>query len=310
MLLLLLFVGLPLLVLLLLFFPRRGLFPGPTQFGVLKASIQMVLNLSRRHHWHDDLRARYGPVVDVSVPGKPTLLLFEPADIELTFNRKLAPDRQRLDGFATAFAKGLVGMPMDDTWARHRRLLAPLFSERMMDKYRLKIDELAEKLSAIVASNTVDVVPLLGAFALDVIGSCGFGTSFDALDAPDAASNVFVQAAASLLSQVDRMTVHPWLGSRSEIQRSSVPFDEQVDRARLEASALRAQFNMRQRSARNMLMHLIDAEERGELTPSEVSDESRTIMVAGAETTGLTISWTLYFMRLRATATYRSTCAR
>jgi hypothetical protein len=60
-------VGLIVVILLFLLRPRKGLFPGPTQFGVLQCLPQTLWNMfPKRHKWYIEMQRKYGDVVDIS----------------------------------------------------------------------------------------------------------------------------------------------------------------------------------------------------------------------------------------------------
>lgn len=274
----------------ILLWPRKGLFPGPTQFGVLRTSIQTLYRmLPRRHRWYGELFKQHGPVVDVSIIGHRLLLICDPDDVKLLHDRRLFPDRSPFGGLPKAFPNGLLGLQIGEQYSKHRRLLAPLMNEAMMASYAAIIEKIADKAVALIdakAGAPIDMVAMFGDFAFDVIGQAAFNTDFGMLD-DGPLSAKFKQAIAGVLRELTRLFFVPW-ATDSELKKSFRVFDDEADKLR---EGFARGGNEIQRT---MLSELLIAEQRGELTKEETDSELRVILLAGSETTGLTIAWLLY----------------
>lgn len=283
-------VGLIAFIAALLLWPRKGLFPGPMQFGVLRTSIQSLWNMfPRRHRWYDALFARYGPVVDVSIFGKRIVLIREPEDIKILHDRRLCPDRAMDEGLRKAFPNGLLGLQNGDQHSKHRRLLAPLMSESMMTSYATVMEKIADKAVAIIdgkAGAPVDIVAMFSDFALDVIGVAAFNTEFEMLEGGPLAAK-FKQGVADVFIQLTRLFFVPWANDAG-LQKAFRVFDDESDKLR---AAFARGGNALQRT---MLSELLMAEKSGEMSKEETDSELRVVLLAGSETTGITIAWLLY----------------
>lgn len=296
------------LVFLFLFWPRKRYFPGPPMIGVFGILLEAIPNMSRRHLHHLELRRRFGPVIQINRSTQPAILLTEPEDVKcLVENRDVFPDRPSLNGFKVLTPQGLLGLDVEDPrgrWAAHRRLLSPLFAEKLMRAYAVSIAAQADKVTQMLRSangRPIDMVPLMSAMALDAIGVCGFATEFGALEGVDDErhfSRKFTTAATEALAVVVRLTLMPWFVNAfdfasGDAKRTRAPFQEILTRLRREFYAMESS-SRGVADSKTMLSELLQSEARGELTSDEVDDEMRTMLFAGFDTTAHTMSWTLY----------------
>jgi cytochrome P450 len=273
-----------------LLWPRKGFFPGPTQFGVLRTSLQSVWHMMpRRHRWYGELFKRYGPCVDVSIIGQRIVIVCDPEDVKLLHDRRLFPDRTPFGGLPKAFPNGLLGLQIGEQHSKHRRLLAPLMNESMMASYAAIIDKIADKAVALIdakAGEPINMVAMFGDFAFDVIGQTAFNTDFGMLDSSPL-SVKFKTAIDDVLRELTRLFFVPW-ATDTKLKKSFRVFDDEADKLR---DSFARHGNEIQRT---MLSELLIAEQNGELTRDETDSELRVILLAGSETTGLTIAWLLY----------------
>jgi cytochrome P450 len=276
--------------------PKKGLFPGPTQWGVLQCLPQTLWHMfPRRHLWYIEMKKKYGPVVDISYGAVNAIFVFSPEDAAIVQDRKVFPDRAPMGGIAAAFPLGLLGLPIGPMYNRHRRLLAPLMSDRMMSVYGVKLEPvialLTDKLAQAATAGPVDVCGWMARLAFDAIGVCGFETDFGALLGNTEISAKFDRATKLMLQAITTLTFAPF-APQWQLRRSFEPFDATADQLRKSFDPNKSP----ETETRSMLSELLLAESKGELTVEETNAELRVMMLAGSETTGLTISWVLYLL--------------
>jgi cytochrome P450 len=292
--------------------PRKRYFPGPPLIGVFGTLFSTLRHLKRRHRHHLELVRDFGTVIQINRSPQPLILVCAPTEVKyLIEHRDLFPDRPALTGFQKVTPLGLLGLEVQDPlgrWATHRRLLSPLFAEKLMRVYAGLLSTQTDKLVSVLrASNgaPVDMVATMCAMALDAIGLCAFATDFgalDGLDDPRHFSRKFSTAATDALNAVVRLTLVPWFlrvfdfGSHGVNERTREPFQNVITKLRAEFFETETAPGSAGAESKTMLSELLHSEARGDLSSAEVDDEMRTFLLAGFDTTAHTMAWTFYLL--------------
>lgn len=85
--------------------------------------------------------------------------------------------------------KNVLSLPANEQWAKHRRLLSPLFAGRFMRDYCTMIAPKLRSMTSRIRQDAVksgaaglDVLKVVSSTALDIIGICGFGVDFESVE--------------------------------------------------------------------------------------------------------------------------------
>lgn len=291
--------------------------PGPIFAGIVeleKIQGQRPIEPVKKHF--KDLGLTWGVRLPVWLFPNMEFMLFtaDPAIIgEIQSKKDLFHSRPSGTGFDTTMPKGLLALRNtgpQSSWALHRRLVAPLFSDKFLEGYSSQVSEKADMLRFVLNANIqegeveCDIQNYMKFVTLDVIGSIGFGFNSKATmtllpeQHPKALSKAeterelsFSDAGELLLFETQRRTGEPsfakywpprymrWLSVQKVLGKR---IDEVLESGTVDNSRL------------NMLKALQDAHEEGrKMSKAELRDEILTLLMAGHETTGYTTSWAL-----------------
>lgn len=238
----------------------------------------------------------YGAIVPLRMGPLSAVLLNDPAAIESVLvdkNRSFHKARgvRRL---RTLLGEGVL-LTEGEFWLRERRLMQPAFHRATVARYA---DTMVARTTALAdrwsATDVIDVVPEMRRLTLEIAAQSLFGTDLtdeeirlvgDALDIAGAQLQTRV---SSLL-----MFVPDWLPTPGNRRMNSAI-------RRLDRVVYRIIHDRRRSTEkRDDLLALLMAEtdEQGEqMSDRQLRDEVITLLVAGHETTALTMTWTLYLL--------------
>jgi cytochrome P450 len=142
------------------------------------------------HRWLEELTSKHR-ITQISRPSMlgvmPVFVVHQPEDAKFVLaNKDVFADRPEAPAGLSLLGEGnVLTLPTNDQWAKHRRLLSPLFTERFLREYTVmmngKLNAFSAKLRAF-GGKPVDVLPVVMSIALDFIGICGFGVDFKAIE--------------------------------------------------------------------------------------------------------------------------------
>jgi cytochrome P450 len=295
--------------------PRPNGTPGPSGrqsaaifAGMLRDPLAGYLRLAR--DYGDAVRAPISPSASVFMLSRP-----EHAEHVLAHNQ---------DNYVKAFTyrplRALIGNGLLTTegeqWRRHRRLLQPLFSRRDVTVFGPAMSEAAARMlkgwEPLAAGTQIDVAARMSALALDIVGRALFSTdlSGDALmmgRALSAGQRVAVLATFVPLPWGPRTTravkaIARRAGRTGEGIEGPVQRMVAARRAQLAAGNGQPSDSAGPLAAhdggppgRDLLDVLLTArqEDGSPLTDTEICDELATFLLAGHETSAVTLSWAL-----------------
>ena len=274
--------------------------PGP---GGGKAAAALAGMLREPLAGYLRLAADYGDTVRVPMsPRTSFFLLSRPEQAE----HVLAANQ---DNYVKAFTyrplRALIGNGLltseGEDWRRHRRLMQPLFSRRDVRSFGPPMTEATQAMlkrwGRVPAGAEIDVAAQLGALALDVVGRALFSADLTG----EAALMSRAMKAGQRVAVLATFAPLPW-GPRStralkavarRVGRTSEGIEGPVGRL---ISDRRGQLAAGAPAGhRDLLDVLMSArtEDGSALTDTEISDELATFMLAGHETSAVTLSWAL-----------------
>ena len=292
---------------------RRDVTPGPNGREAVPCLVSMLRDPLAGYL---SLAARYGDAIRVPISPKSSIFLLsrpEHAEHVLAHNQ---------DNYVKAFTyrplRALIGNGLltseGDDWRRHRRLIQPLFSRRDVRSFGPAMTEAASRMlkdwDSLPAGSEIEVGGRMSALALDVVGRALFGTDLTSEAeligrAMSAGQRVAVLAtfvplpwgprSTRVLKAVARRAGHTPEGVEGPVGRMIA--DRRARQAA--AGAATAQSNGADNPAPDGRQDLIDVlltargEDGSHLTDTEISDELSTFMLAGHETSAVTLSWSL-----------------
>lgn len=240
---------------------------------------------------------RYGDVVCTQVPSK-LLFFFRPSHIKhiLRTNVLNYPKSVQYDLLRPLLGDGIF-VSEGDTWARQRRLLAPEFRENAVARFVPPMVECAERLFAEWDERRqrgpIDITADMMRLTLWIIGRAMFKSEF--LQEAEMIGHSLEVCLAHATRQMLSMGLYKdWLPTRGNRE------------ARAAEKALNDAINGMIRHGRavddgtqDVLSRMIrarDTETGATMTDKQLLDETKSLILAGHETTSLTLSWTFYLL--------------
>lgn len=264
--------------------------PGPSG---LRSVVSMIAGQRPPHEFFGQLRARHQPIVHVPMAGEHLNILFSPEAIWDVF---VTNGRHTRKSLALQMTRPLLGDGLltadGPTHMRHRRAIQPLFHNKRIEGY---VDDMVAAAEATDASwrdgSRIDLSESMSELTLDVIGRTIFG-----LDLRGEASEV-ATALDTVLSGFAR-GVGPWASPLSRIptsqRRREIRAIEDLDSIVDEMIAARRRSladGFEGTDVLTLMIAAVDDEGHPAFTADEVRDEAMTLVLAGHETTALTLTW-------------------
>lgn len=259
--------------------------PGPRGLPVLGNAVEMIRDpLGFLEH----VSREYGDVVRFSLPGQNIYLLNHPSAIDEAFR---AQNERLIKDEFTRRLSVLVGNGLLTSegrfWKRQRKLAQPAFHHRRVQGYAEAMVRRADRCASQIASGrTRDVHQDMMRLTLDIVAETLFGTDVaetaDVIrEALDAATDRFAGYAALIPVSV------PTSANR-RFRRAVRRLDDVVYGMIREHRA--------HGDRGDLLSMLLDAkiEDGSSMSDQQVRDEVVTLMLAGHETTALTLSFALH----------------
>ncbi|MCA0337678.1 MAG: cytochrome P450 [Actinobacteria bacterium] len=274
------------------FAPTELGLPGPTGLDMARSFRDIradpVAFLSGTAH-------RYGDLVAFPVPGPPVLLVNEPAQVTAilqTGARAWTKDTTQYRALRRVTGPGLLATAEPD-WLQHRRLATPAFHRDRLAALSARVRALIARDAALMLNRqgaaVIDVAPVMDRISLTAMGTTLFSDDFEKLaptllTASRAASGAVVALGRSILPGAR------WLPS---------PTNARLLRARRSLAAAsrslvasRRRHSPRPNDAGDLLGLLLASS----LNDEQVHSEIVTMMIAGHETVGAAMAWTLMLL--------------
>lgn len=264
--------------------------PGPNS---VRALLTMMAGRRAPHEYFSALASGHQPIVHIALGGEHVHVVFSPEAIWDIFVKNGRHTRKSLGLQLTRPLLGDGLLTADGaTHMRHRRAIQPLFHNQRIHGYVAQMTKAAAVTEAAWRDGQqIDLTESMSELTLDIIGRTIFGVDLRA-DAPEVAVALntvlegFARGIGPMTSPLSRI---PTARRHREI-RAIEELDEIINTvigAKREAIA-------DGQAGSDLLSLLITAtDETGEPTFSEeeVRDEAMTLVLAGHETTALTMTW-------------------
>jgi cytochrome P450 len=240
---------------------------------------------------------RYGDVVHVRIPND-MMIFFRPSHIKHIFRTNVLnyPKSVQYDTLRPILGDGIF-VSEGDVWTRQRRLLAPEFRESTVSRFVPPMVECAERLFAewdqAIDQKPVDVTADMMRLTLWVIGRAMFKSEF-LQEAETIGHSLEVCLAHATLQMLTMGLYKDWLPTRGNHE------------ARVAEKALNDIINDLIRRSRggdlgtqDVLSRMIqakDPETGAMMSDKQLLDETKSLILAGHETTSLALSWAFYLL--------------
>ncbi|KAJ3127314.1 hypothetical protein HK098_006493 [Nowakowskiella sp. JEL0407] len=254
----------------------------------------------------------YGPVFKLSLHGSEAIATNDPLVAEFLLKESEYMTKKMIGVLKEVKEVGGNGLFTTNTgepdWTLAHHLLMPAFSPKAMKAYTTEMGEIGKKLVNIfdrIASNSdpenqvVDVTRWMTNATFETIGHIGFGFDFGLLDSATAPNHPFIQAMQFCLQESASRSRRTSIATRLAVSNNR-KFEREI---KLMKDTVDEVINARKASpdAKNMekdlLGYMLNAKEEDTgniFTDSLIRDEVITFLIAGHETTSVTLSWLLY----------------
>lgn len=199
------------------------------------------------------------------------------------------------DAFKIFMGTGLLTLDGPE-WRQHRRVVNPLFHKTAIDNMATTMTGATTAVldrweRQLPASRTIDVVPEMMELTLDALGKVMFDTNLGQ-DAP--------QVGPAMLTAIEAMVFR---GTLPQLTPSiiPIPYNQRIKGARKLMHGIVDRIVESHRSGRHegvtdLVQLLLDAtgEDGSPFSAQQIRDEIMTVFMAGHETTGTGLAWSLY----------------
>lgn len=269
--------------------------PGPNG---LKAIWTLMAGRRAPHEFFGALAARHQPVVHVAMGSEHVHILFSPEAIWEVF---VTHGRHTRKSLGLQLTRPLLGDGLltadGPTHMRHRRAIQPLFHSKRIEGYVGQMTAAADLTSASWTDAVrIDVAHAMSELTLDVIGRTIFGLNLrsEAEDMATALHTVlegFANGIGPLASPLSRVPTARRQREIRAIEELDAIVDDMIVRRVREID----QGHIGSDLLTMMLTSTNDADEAS-FTAEEVRDEAMTLVLAGHETTALTLTWAWHLL--------------
>lgn len=193
--------------------------------------------------------------------------------------------------FDDIFGQGLV-ISEGDIWKKHRKLMAPAFQSKTVQTYfSCMIAEVDQYIGQWSHGQSVNVHQSMMDVTLNVLNACLFNVEFREV------KTQIVECIKQLESQFALRVVRPF-GFQNKWP-SKINKEYWAALAKIESLVHQFIKNVRDKNDdKTLLDKLVNARDdaKGGLNDNEIRDELITLILAGHDTTSITVSWALYLL--------------
>ncbi len=244
-----------------------------------------------------ELFRRYGDVVHSRAPDD-VIFFFRPSHIKHIFRTNVLnyPKSFQYDMLRPLLGDGIF-VSEGDVWARQRRLLAPEFRENAVSRFVPSMVECAERLFAewdeVRHRGPIDVTADMMRLTLWIIGRAMFKSEF--LDEAERIGHALeVCLTHATLKMLSMGLYKDWLPTRGnrEARAAEKSLNDAINGLIRHGRAV--DLGTQDVLSRMILAH--DPETGATMTDKQLLDETKSLVLAGHETTSLALSWTFYLL--------------
>ena len=183
-------------------------------------------------------------------------------------------------------------------WSLQRKMLNPLFGKEGMDILLTHINQISKKYSLALATGEMNWTKYMFEYTLEVAFASFFGANFsdDKKNELLKASSKCVRFVSKRMSNIINIPMYIPTNEHRQFKKSFSFLKKTVE------GMYQARLESRESSSKDMLdllMKIEDSEsEKKKLTQDEIWDQILSFLMAGHETTALTMSWFFYLVAL------------
>ncbi|XP_063674341.1 cholesterol 24-hydroxylase-like [Bolinopsis microptera] len=215
---------------------------------------------------------------------------------------KPPPALDYVNGVRILGPKGILLEKGSEVWYHKRRTMDPAFHKKflriLMDKMNEKASKVSNYLDSLPDKKNIDILPILERTALEVIWSCGFNETDDIITTEDSPIN---QAVADIF-RVGAMKIFNftfWIPGTFKAEKKLL-FEKAEYLRGLMTERLQDRFDSITAgtdTTNDILSYIIRANQFSDkLTIQDVVDDFFVFLIAGMETTAITMSTLLWYM--------------
>jgi cytochrome P450 len=246
----------------------------------------------------------HAPIIRQGTAISRSFIVNDPAGIrrvllENAANYPKAPVEHRILG--PAMGNGLI-LSEGETWRAHRRIMAPAFDHRTVERYApVMVDaagNLAQRWSGLPAGTVVEIEEAMMELTLEIISRSMFAADSDGIkeiirEGSARYQNTMMVGLLEFVPGVGHIW-SAWKGMRGRaiMKEFNCAMFELIEARRREPTASRTPDLL------DRLMAARDEDSGAAMTAREIRDEVLTIFVAGHETTALALMWTWYLLAM------------
>ncbi len=281
--------------------------PGPRPWPLLGNSLEM-----RPQTLHLTLEAwarRFGPVYRCSLGSRPILVLSSAEVIRKVLVDRPATFRRMRNIEHVLQEMHLLGVfaAEGETWRRQRKLLNPGFLPTHLETFYPSLATITRRLHTLLErsaqqGSSVDVLPLLMRYTVDVTSIVGFGKDLDTLQqGPD----TLQRHIEHLFPAVQQRVVAPFpywrLLPSTRIVDNALSATQKILLELIESARRTLESDPERAAQPRTLLDAMLAAQDEELGGARLSDEEvfsnvMTLLLAGEDTTANTLTWALHYL--------------
>jgi cytochrome P450 len=280
------------------FTPLRGI-PGPWHAAFVNWRLKIAVLSGARADYIHALHQNYGPIVRIT-PNE--IAINDPASfkeihkIGSGFHKTNWYEYLNTNGVGKC--PGVFNMTNPKEHAARRKLLAKGFSQRHLreqweDVVREKVDLAVARIKADAISGTADVLKWWTYLATDVSAHLMFGDSFHMLESGERVPYIVALEKATICSAISwELPLVYWIGRRLPfVAMRNIFYANSVllEQGRLAVKNSKSQ----EFGTSNIFATAVSEAEKGDgtLTDEDIQTEAGNLIVAGADTTGITLTY-------------------
>lgn len=244
-----------------------------------------------------ELMRKFGDVVHVRFPTD-MMIFYRPNHIKHVFRTNVLnyPKSVQYDALRPILGEGIF-VSEGDVWTRQRRLLAPEFRENAVARFVQPIVECAERLftewDQAVGRRPVDFSEDMMRLTLWIIGRAMFKSEF-LQEAETIGHSLEVCLAHATLQMLSAGLYKDWLPTRGNLEARKA--EKAMNDAIRELIRRGRSGDLGTQDVLSRMMQAKDSETGTMMSDKQLLDETKSLVLAGHETTSLALSWTYYVL--------------
>ncbi len=237
----------------------------------------------------------YGDITYFRLGRRPCLLVNNPDLIEQIVVKQ---NKNFIKPFPFRFTRQVLGnglLTSEGTfWLRQRRLAAGAFNAQRINTYGADmVDATTRMLAGWQDGQTRDIHNDMMQVTLDIVARTLFGTDITART-HDIGESLLHALRSFSLNFGRRLPLPKWIPTAGNRRAKAAVrgLNEVVN----QIIAQRRKENTPHKDLLSMMLHAVDEDDGSRMTDEQLADEARTFLLAGHETTAISLSWSFYLL--------------